>query len=537
VSKKSPRLHALKAHEYSEYLHPPKQGRRERLRRVVRSRRFQFAIVAIILVHVWLHLANPYAAVNFVQSPFTTDIKDGRITYTQHFEPHILTDPVSDLAGYYRQGFLIAQNTFFGGARVAGNDAADVIDGIHRKRFDPSKPYLISGDQFSVLYPRNLGVFYNQLLDPNTAHSQTDWENRQRIYLQSALYAIEGLSATDTPKTTLIPIGPRTIAMTSVHPGDMGSDAVYGTLYALDRLATPQASSDGTYRTQTVDAAGRVLKEKHDKLQRMVERYVANVQAADGLVRTDVHLASARDGVSRKSSFYDNVVLWKTLVLADRLGIKSTSSSELAAMATKIKTMYWNEQAGFYNNDRYDHRFTADWLIGYVTGFFDLQNADDRLHTQRTLEYIAHHDIAEPLPLRYQLGSPKDMPLIIRLVVPSYGADAIWSYWGAQYMTLLADMSRVSGDPRYAQQAWRYVGVYNRAIVRDGGFAETFDTQGNFLRSGLFYKSIRATGWVVQYEHAVKQLPSSDARNPLKIQPDKEPGYRVPLQTPVTESL
>lgn len=32
-------------------------------------------------------------------------------------------------------------------------------------------PYLISGDQFSVLYPRNLDVFYGRLLDPNTARS------------------------------------------------------------------------------------------------------------------------------------------------------------------------------------------------------------------------------------------------------------------------------------------------------------------------------------------------------------------------------
>lgn len=499
-------LTKLKRREHSDTaaLQPPKK----RLRRLVKSRKLHIAVAALLVFHIWLHLANPYAKTNFVQQPYTTELRDGNINYTQHHSTFVLSDPLSDLLGYYRQGFLIVQNTFFGGQPASGNTPKEIIDHIHEVRFDPTKPYLISGDQFSVLYPRNLGVFYNQVLDPNTAHSQKDWENRQRIYLQSALFAIDGLSAAPTPRTTLIPIGPNMITATTVHPGDVGSDAVYGTLYALDKLSTPNQSKDGHYRIATEKAAMRVVREKRIQLATMVAKYVETVRdKKTKLVRTDIHPSSARDGVSRKSSFYDNVIFWKTLQLANKLGVYHITDAELSDLHQRISKAYWNEKQGYYNNDRYDPSFTGDWLIGYVTGFFDLTNRQDRERTQRTIDYIRRHKVAEPFPLRYQVDSTAvKMPLVIKWFVPSYGADAIWSYWGAQYITLLTDMSEQTSDQSYRQDALRYVKKYNEAIVRDNGFAETFDPEGNFLRSGLFYKSIRITGWVVQYEHAIKQL-------------------------------
>lgn len=457
----------------------------------------------LICFHVFLHLANPYAQVHWFETPYKTAVNaTGEITYEEVYEPLVLADPVSDIFGYYRSGFLIAQNTLFGGQPIKDDSSSNIIAKIHQRRFDPSKPYLISGDQFSVLYPRNLGVFYNQLLDPNTALSEADWENRQRIYLQSVLFAINGLSAGDTPKTTLVPVAPRTVAATSVHPGDIASDAVYGTLYALNQLNSVKVSRDKRYEVRTHESAQRILKDKSAELTHMVRAYVTAVQdPVTKLIKTDVHLASARDGASRRSSFYDNVILWKTLALADTLGIVQTSKEELTRLKQTIETMYWNETAGYYNNDAFDDGFSSDWLIGYVTGFFDLESEIDLERTIRTIDYINKNGLADPLPIKYQNGKPNDMPWVIKLVVPTYGGEAIWSYWGSEYITLLINMHKVTGDEKLMKQAARGIELYEKAIVRDGGFAETFDADGNFLESGL-YKSIRITGWVVQFEHA-----------------------------------
>lgn len=462
--------------------------------------------VFLLLLHVWLHLANPYARFNFIVKPFTTFLQGDEIHYKEHFTPKIYGSFLADLLGYYRQGFLIVQNTFFGGGRIKGDTSEEIIYKIHEQRFDPSKPYLISGDQFSVLYPRNLGVFYNQILDPDTALSPRDWENRQRIYLQSTLYAIEGLSDSTVPKTTLIPIGPRTLVTTQVHPGDVASDSPYGLLYSLDVMMANRVSRDGTYKIQTQAAIKSILHKKIEKLQHIIRSYTHTVQDQQTrLIKTDIHLSSARDGVSRKSSFYDNVILWKTLELADKLGIHKTSSKERLNLQKKIKRTYWNEAKGFYRNDLHDHSFSSDWLIGYVTGFFNLDDGIDRERTIRTIEYIEKNKLAEPLPIKYQQGKSKEAPFIIRVFVPSYGGNTIWSYWGAQYITLLIDLNKKTNILSYKDKARMYIKRYEEAITRDGGFAETYSPDGSFFRHGI-YKSIRATGWVVQFEHAKKKF-------------------------------
>ena len=420
----------------------------------------------------------------------------------QKYETWVWSNPLADLLGYYKQGFLIVENTLFGGQRINAKSSGAIIDEIHAIRFDPSKPYLISGDQFSVLYPRNLGVFYNQLLDPSTAHSKKDWENRQRIYLQSALFAIDGLADSDVPKTTLVPIGPHTVISTQVHPGDVGSDSVYGVLYALDAMHTNRTS--GEYSVQTISAIDRLLVEKRAKLQHIVNSYIKTVQdPKTGFIRSDIKLASARDGVTRKSSFYDNVILWKTLELANKLGIYKSPQTQLDSLKTAIKTRYWNEANGYYNNDLREAEFSSDWLIGYVAGFFDLTNSEDSSRTIRTINYINAHRIASPLPIKYQSGTSEEMPFIIETFVPIYGSEAIWSYWGAQYITLLLNVSETSHDQSYKTQAREFIEKYNRVIVRDGGFAETFSPDGLFFQHGV-YKSIRITGWVVQFEHATE---------------------------------
>lgn len=124
---------------------------------------------------LWFHLTNPYAKVTVFKAPYQTVVSQkGEVNYIERYRLKVYGGSIANLLGYAKSGFLIVQNTFFGGKPAQGSSADEIIDYIHQLRFDPKYPYLISGDQFSVLYPRNLGVFYNQLLDPNTARSQEE---------------------------------------------------------------------------------------------------------------------------------------------------------------------------------------------------------------------------------------------------------------------------------------------------------------------------------------------------------------------------
>lgn len=455
--------------------------------------------------HLWLHVTNPYAQWNVVGQPYTTSVQNGQIVVHKQFNMNVYTDWTAKALGYYKSGFLIVQNAYFGSRPAKSTNVDGILDDIHRLRFDPSKPYLISGDQFSVLYPRNLGVFYNSILDPRTAHNQTDWENRQRIYLQSALYALDAFAKEKHLATTIVPIGSKATVLTQVHPGSVPSDSLYGVLYALQALQDERNSNE-TYKLQTAEATKEILAQRRGDLAALVQVYLDQVyDPSTGLVKRDVHLAAARDGVVRESSFYDNVVLWKTLSLADQLDIRRATPGALDDLRNKILQTYWDDAEGHFRDDQTSRpalaNYSSDWLIALPTDFLRPDRAEDQTYLTRTIAFVRKQGIAQPFPIKYQ-AQPKvqEAPWAVRTFVPNYGGDAIWSYWGAEYLTLLADMDHYVGGA-YADELRRGIATYDQKIIENRGFPETFNAEGKFLQNSV-YKSIRQTGWVVQFETA-----------------------------------
>jgi hypothetical protein len=411
------------------------------------------------------------------------------------------------MIGYYKSGFLIIQNAWYGSYRSQFNNPDEIIADIHKLRFDPSKPYLISGDQFSVLYPRNLGVFYNSLLNPYTAHSRLDWTNRQRIYLHSAMYALDAFSSARRITTTLVPIFEHSVALTQVHPGSVASDSLYGVLHALNALSNERQYSHPTYKLQAVQTVHEIIRDRQHDLKMLLEIYLHDVQdPKSGLVKRKIHLSSARDGALRDSSFYDNVILWKTLQLADHLGIDDIPNEELNRLKKLIIKTYWDEEHGYFRDDMKHDTYSSDWLIALPAGFLSLKNKKDLDHIKRCVAYTKKHKIDEPFPIRYTApGKKVHAPWAVRTFVPNYGGDAIWSYWGAQYITLLAELFHITGNEDYRYDARRHIQAYHEKIIETQGFPETFDSSGNFLQTPV-YKSIRQTGWVVQFEAAKSTL-------------------------------
>ncbi len=460
-----------------------------------------------MVLHVWLHVTNPYAQLSIVRQPYKTSVENGLIRVTKVGSLRAWSGTLANLAGYYKSGFLIVQARYFGGRKTKASTAGAIVAEIHRLRFDPSKPYLISGDQFSVLYARNLGVFYNALLNPNTALGQEDWECRQRIYLQSALFALDAFSAAKAITTTLVPVGVRIVALTQVHPGSVASDSVYGLLYALHALQDSRRYSSKIHQLQTTQATREVVQARATDLRMLVDLYVKQVcDPKTGMVRSGLDLASARDGALRDRSFYDMVIVWKTLKLARQLGVSDISQDKLAVMRADIIKTYWDKSEGHFRDDLTakpaNANYSSDWLIALPTGFLQPDKPEDQPYLTRSVAFIRAQGIDEPFPIKYQASNAGvKAPWAVRTFVPNYGGDAIWSYWGAQYITLLAQLAASTGEPVYQAQAIQYRDMYRRKMEQYRGFPETFTAQGDFLQNAV-YKSIRQTGWVVQFEEA-----------------------------------
>lgn len=468
-------------------------------------------IGAFLTFHAWLHFTNPFAAINIVDQPYTTYMENGEIKVKKHFDLEVLGGPIAESLGYYKGGFLIAQNNLFGGDPARAATPPSILDEIYRQRFDREKPYLISGDQFSVFYPRDISIFYNAMINPFTAHDQADWENRQRLYLQTALYATDVFAKAGKITTTVVPIGPKSVLLTQVHPGSKPSDTLHGILYAFWTLQDEQKFQDAPYKLQTVKVTRLLTRAREADLKKLLKIYLNDVRdPATGLVKRGVVLSGARDGIHRESSFYDNLILWHTLTLADRLGVSQAAPDELENMRQKIIGLYWDEAEGHFKDDLKNRaarsNYSSDWLVALPVGFLNPADPNDRRYLESSVTFMRAEKVAEPLPIKYTVkAEPESAPWIVRTFVPNYGGNAIWSYWGAEYLTLLANLYHQTQKPSYRDEAERGIAKYLEKIEKYGGFPETFTPEGEFL-SSIAYKSILRTGWAVQLEAAMQIL-------------------------------
>jgi phosphatidylglycerophosphate synthase len=445
----------------------------------------------ILLFSVYSLAASPYSSDSFVQTPFTTSFEDGQVVLQQHFTPSIYHGWFASAVAYCEQTVTVIWDRLRSPKEPAGN-LQSIESAIHTQRFDPSKPYVISGDQFDGLYLRNLSVFYQGLLDPHTALGTTDWHNRERIAVQSLAY---GLSATEQlkyPVTTLMPIGPRQVI--AVNFWSYPSDTMFGLLQELQNL---EADPD------TRQAALQLQHEYGSGLIAAYQNYLTTVRDPKiNLIRTDIHLSSARDAVQRESSFYDNVILWRTEQLASQLGLTNVSSSSLVSLRQTILQRYWDATQGHFIDDvtpGHQNSYSSDWLIALPTGFLHPSNSSDLSKLELISAYIDKNHLTSPLPIRYTADNNLHQDFFVSTFVSSYGNTAIWSYWGDLYITLETDLYQQTSNQLYAQHVQDGLTAWQQVIVQDRGYPETLDGHGNILKTTV-YESIRRNGWIVDFE-------------------------------------
>lgn len=474
-------------------------------------------VVAYLIVAILSYLTNPFAKYSVVRVPFQTELQsNGQLTIVREAGLRLRTSRFFGVFAKLKSAYHIVGNVYNGTKRAPADTLDEIISDIHKLRFDPSEPYLISGDHFNMLYIRSLGIFYATLLDPRTALNEEDWLNRQQIYLQTTVYALEVFNNANALSTTIVPVGETSVTLMNIYAPP--SDSLYSLFYALDAMRS-SASLTSTYPMQvpakfplqTSDAANELVKQYREPLLRHYLLYQNIIDPSTGLVRKDILLSGTKDIAKRQSAFYDNIIFWKTEQLAQQLGIVPENLEKLSTLRTKILETYWSSEIGCFLEDQSpeaikNNYYSSDWLIVLATGFLNPKNDADRQMYQSCVRYIQDNKIDEPFGLKYQQQErPWRLYSLVRVGAPEYGSTAIWSNWGMEYTKLLILLYQTTSNTAYLDKAQQNIDAYSENIIEYGCYPEVYDDKGKMFKN-FFYKSVCQTGWVVTFEQAKAML-------------------------------
>lgn len=475
-----------------------------------------FLLLLAICLTLIAYLTNPFNKLTVIRIPYRIKQLRPLQVKDRTRRMKVRQDLLHRWIAIAKCGIHILNTRYVRSPRSHAKTVQGIIDDIHKRRFRPNKLLLISGDHFSALFVRNLGVFYYPTLD---AQIPGDWQNRQIVYGQTLAYALSTFARNPIPTTTIVQAGP--FAATCVNFYAYPSDTVYGMLYALAALkglesAAPANYSADLHQLETIELADQLSDKYATTLQKLYKHYRQTVfDKKTGLVSIKVHLSGAKDITRRQSSFYDNVIFWKTTQLAMKLGLITDDKSFLADLKKRIIKTFWLDQKGYFLEDlseegKVNDYYSSDWLIVLATGFLDINKPAQRVYYERSITYIRQAKIDQPFPLKYHAETRAHRQfLAVRLAVASYGGDAIWSFWGMEYIKTLLLLAKLTDNPEYRKVADVHIKSYEKAMLANGGFPETYDPQGKLLQTP-FYRSIRQTGWVIGFEQVLQMRRNLD---------------------------
>ncbi len=311
---------------FGRQLWSPQQKKRKWSQRTV--------LALLVVIGIFSYLTNPFVRFTIVVDPYQEIVyESGEFRIEENNDILLREGPFFSQLAKMKAGWHIVASKFTGGPKAPQGQVDEIIREIHRLRFSPEEPFLISGDHFSVLYPRSLGIFYHSILDPRTALDQEDWVNRQRIYLKTTAYALHVYKQSNQLSTTIVPVGPRSVALLNIY--DLPSDTLYSLAYALAVMQEKETLSErypfelyetstqqDVYTLATSTASATLQATYHESLRRHWDTFFETVyDPSTGFVKKDIRLSGTKDIVHRESALYDNIMVWRTNQLLQKLGI------------------------------------------------------------------------------------------------------------------------------------------------------------------------------------------------------------------------
>lgn len=472
-------------------------------------------VLAVVIYYIIAAIVtNPFGRFTNVEAPYKARFKDNRIVVDdQSSELRVCKNALCQGSGFVKSGLYMINSRYISSPRSDSKTVEGIAQDIHELRFDPKNPYIISGDHFTPFYNRSLGIFYYPTLDASIKTSENDWRNRELSYLQTLGFALSFYDKADELSTTIVPMGKTKFAPINVY--SYPSDTMYSHLYAMAVLSGTEKAyapieSTAVYDLQTQASSKELFKKYRPSLERHLKEYRSKVyDTKTGMIRSDIHLSGTKDITRRQNAFYDNVVYWRTMQLADKLGLIKLDDKFLHDYKQRILKQFWLADKGYFLEDQSKESiqnkfYSSDWLIALSTGFLDPADENEQQYYIRAIDYIQKNGIAEPFGLKYQndrRGNRQFAPLRI-FGTSSYGGDSIWSFWGLEYMKALLALYEKTGNQAYLTEADRNIAAYKQRMVTYGGFPELYDTQGKLYETAV-YRSVRQTGWVIGFEQVL----------------------------------
>lgn len=469
------------------------------------------AVLALLVLAA--EMTNPFSRVSIVRQPFVINANGKELqVVNENHKIVIRQNWLWQRFAYLKCGLHTLSSRYIHSPAAPSHTLDRIITDIHALRFRPDKLLLISGDHFNALFVRNLGVFYYPMLDKRIPGTVTDWHNRQMVYAQTVAFALGVFAKRPIPVTTLVTTGAYAATCVNIAEHAYPSDTVYGVLYALAALSGLEDATAAPglvapkHRLATHDIAHLLQRKYRATLQELYAHYRSIVfDPSTHLIRSDIHLSGAKDITTRASAFYDNVIFWKTTELAGKLGLIPHDTEFLAGLKTRILDAFWLEEKGHFLEDlspegRERSYYSSDWLIVLTTGFLSPERTAEQGYFEKSVSYIQSMRIDEPFAIKYQHERRAHRQFILaRLAMAAYGGDAIWSFWGMEYIKVLLLLYKKTGRSAYLERADFHINAYETAMVKYRGFPEVYDQYGIPLKT-WYYRSIRQTGWVIGFE-------------------------------------
>ena len=465
------------------------------------------AVVCLVLA---AYFTNPFNRLTIIRHTYRAEMKRGILTTID--DNHLLQVKQSRARRWFavlKNGIHIVNSRWHKSPASRNTTVNEIIADIYTLRFNPKKLLLTSGDHFSALFVRNLGVFYYPTLDTHIPSTEQQWHDRQMVYIQTLAYALGTFAKQSELTTTIVPTGRRTATCVNFYA--YPSDTLYGMLYALAHVLDKESGRPVTYGgisrpLDTVPAAHVLLDTYKTSLIGHYHRYREKVfDERRGLVNPMVRMSGAKDITKRSSAFYDNVIFWKTTELAMTLGLIPHDPKFLATLKARILKTFWLEHEGYFLEDlskegKDEKYYSSDWLIVLATGFLSPSKQGERQYFTRSIDYVHTMNIDRPFAIKYQHETRAHRQFAaVRLVVASYGGDSIWSFWGMEYIKTLLALYRITKKQWYLEEADYHIAKYEEMIVKYGGFPELYDAHGDMMQTA-FYRSVRQTGWVIGFD-------------------------------------
>lgn len=479
-----------------------------------------FVLLAGLLVAA-AYVTDPFSRFSLIRRSFKATIKQEILTTINHnHRLHVRQAPWYKTFAVIKNGIHILSSRYVKSPRSSGASVSEIIADIRALRFNPNKLLLTSGDHFSALFVRNLGVFYYPVLDASIPDSRHNWHDRELVYIQTLAYALGVFHKTQTLTTTIVPTGRYDATCLNFYA--YPSDSLYSMLFALAALTGSEPARAESYgkdlhQLDSVPAAQLLLEEYKTTLQKLYHDYRHKVfDETTGLISAHIHLSGAKDITRRESTFYDNVIFWKTTQLAQTLGLIQKDAAFLRQLKQRILKTFWLEHEGYFLEDlstigQQQKYYSSDWLIVLATGFLRPSRLAERHYFEQSIAHIQSAKIDQPFALKYHNDTRAHRQFLpVRLAVASYGGDAIWSFWGMEYIKSLLLLFKHTGMQDYLETADYHIKKYEQKMLEYGGFPEVYDRNGNLLQTP-FYRSIRQTGWVIGFEQVLamrKQIKS-----------------------------